>query len=232
MGLVWSFVHPLVLALVLWFVFTCGIRSAPVDDVPFHVWLFCGIFPWTFFSTAVSASCSSLLDKAHLVRQPDFCVALVPMATVLSTAIVHLLFVVILLAFAVAAGVSPAWHWLQLPYFMSELAFVATGLGWLVSSLHLFLRDTVQVVNVLLQLGFWLTPVFWHPSSMPRAFTRHLAYSPIAHVIAGYRTSLFGSGWFWQNPQGEVIFWAEAMLLFLGGLLVFRRLRPHFLDML
>ena len=154
------------------------------------------------------------------------------MATVLSNAIVHLLFVGILLAFALAAGIPPSWHWVQLSYYYAGLMVVSTGLGWFVSALHLFLRDTVQVVNVLLQLGFWLTPVFWHPSSMPHAFTRHLAYSPIAHVIAGYRTSLFGSGWFWQNPQEEVIFWTEAMLLSLGGLLVFRRLRPHFLDML
>ena len=232
MGVVWSVVHPLVMALVLWFVFSYGIRSAPVENIPFHVWLFCGIFPWTFFSEALSRSCTSLQEKSYLVKQPDFCVALVPTVSSLSTALVHLVFIAILLVFALASGVSPSWHWLQLAYYAAALLFLSFGLGWLVSSLQLFLRDTAQVVNVLLQLGFWLTPIFWQPDSMPSAFTRHLDFSPVAYVIAGYRQSLFGTGWFWQQPSLAAIFWVESLLVFFGGLLVFRRLRPHFLDMM
>ncbi len=232
MGAVWSFVHPLVMALVLWFVFTYGLRAAPVEDVPFHVWLFCGIFPWTFFSEALSRSCVSLQDKAYLIRQPDFCMALIPTVSAISSALVHLVFIAILFVFALSAGIAPSWHWLQFAYYAGSLLFLLVGLGWLVSSLHLFLRDTAQVVSVLLQLGFWLTPVFWHPDSMPREFTRHLDFSPVAYVIAGYRDSLFGSSWFWQQPRLAAIFWAEALLIFFGGLAVFRRLRPHFLDML
>lgn len=67
---------------------------------------------------------------------------------------------------------------------------------------------------------------------MPRAFTRHLAFSPIAYVIAGYRQSLFGTDWFRQKPGLAAIFWVETLLIFFGGILIFRRLRPHFLDML
>ena len=232
MGVVWSFVHPLVMALVLWFVFTFGIRAAPVEDVPFHVWLFCGIFPWTFFSEALSRSCVSLQEKSYLIKQPDFCVALIPTVSALSAALVHLVFLAILLAFALSAGIAPSWNWLQFAYYAGALLFLVVGLGWLLSSLHLFLRDTAQIVNVLLQLGFWLTPVFWHPDSMPREFTRHLDFSPVAYIIAGYRESLFGTGWFWQHPSLAAIFWLESLLVFFGGLAVFRRLRPHFLDML
>lgn len=231
-GAVWSVIHPLVMALVLWFVFAFGVRSAPIEDVPFHVWLFCGIFPWTYFSTAVSGACTSLQEQSYLVKQPDFCIAVVPIVRVFSTLLIHFAFLVILVVFALTAGIAPSIHWLQFLYYTGSLTILCIGFAWLVSSLHLFLRDTAQIVNVLLQLGFWLTPIFWNPENMPAMFTRHLALNPAAYIIAGYRASLFGTGWFWESPAAAGIFWAETIVVFAAGLFVFRRLRPQFLDLL
>lgn len=231
-GSIWAIIHPFVMALVLWYVFTFGVRSAPIEDVPFHVWLFCGLFPWTAFSTALSGACTSLQEQAYLVKQPDFCVALIPIVRVLSTALIHLAFLLILFGFALGAGIRPSLSWLQFLYYTPALILLSIGLGWLLSALQLFLRDTAQFVNVLLQLGFWLTPIFWNPAQMPAAFTRHLALSPIATLVAGYREALFGSAFFWQNPSLQTLFWIETLALFFGGLAIFRRLRPHFLDLL
>lgn len=232
LGLVWSFVHPLVMALVLWYVFSFGLRAQQVKDYPFVVWLFCGLFPWTFYSTAVSASCASLAEQSFLVKKTEFCIALIPIIKIGSALCIHAGFLLILGAFAVGHGVAPTWYWLQVPYYTAGLCALLVGTAWLVAALNLFLRDVAQVVNVLLQLGFWLTPIFWVPESMPAAFTRLLWLNPVAYVVEGYRFSILQRVGFWEDWPAAILFWAQALLLCAVGLVVFRRLRPHFADVL
>lgn len=232
LGLLWSYVHPLVMALVLWYVFAHGFRAQPVRDIPFAVWLFCGLFPWTFYNTAVGTCCGSLSEQSFLVKRTGFCVALIPMVKIASAFCIHLGFLAILAGFALANGVTPGLHWLQLPYYTLGLCVLLVGTGWLVSSLNLFLRDVAQGVNVLLQLGFWLTPVFWMPETMPVAFTRWLWLNPMAYLVEGYRNSVLHGAWFWQDGWGALRFWCQALGMGALGLGVFRRLRPHFADVL
>ncbi len=232
LGLLWSFVHPLVLALVLWYVFSFGLRAQQVSDAPFVVWLFCGLFPWTFYSTAVSACCASLAEQSFLVKKSGFCIALIPLVKIGSALCIHFGFLAILAVFALGHGVVPSWYWLQVLYYAACLCALLVGTGWLVAALNLFLRDVAQVVGVLLQMGFWLTPVFWVPENMPAAFTRWLWLNPVAYIVGGYRGSLLHGTGFWLSWDSALWFWGQVLLVGTLGLVVFRRLRPHFADVL
>lgn len=232
LGIIWAFIQPTVTVLIFWFVFQVGFKSVPVDDYPFVLWLTVAMVPWFFFSDAVLNGTNSIIDSAYLVKKVVFRVSLLPVIKLGSALFVHLFFIVFLLIMFLIYGYGLDLYILQLPYYLIAMIILIMGLNFITSSLIIFLKDVGQIVAMLLQFGFWLTPIFYSLTIVPEKFHFIYNYNPVFYITEGYRNSLVYKQWFWEEPQELVIFWVITIIVVLVGALLFRKLRPHFADVL
>ena len=95
-----------------------------------------------------------------------------------------------------------------------------------------FFKDIGQFVAIIIQFGFWLTPIFWAMKIVPDKYHSLIELNPMVYIIEGYRNSMIYHKWFWENLDMTIYFWGVAIVLFGLGSLTFRKLRPHFADVL
>jgi len=227
-GFVWAFIHPLLSAIILWFVFSHGFRGKEGES--YFLWLVSGLFPWQFVSLSMRGGTMSVIQHSFLVRKLAFRVEFLPFVKILSASFLHGAFVLILLVLAALSGFPPRLHALQILYYYFAATMLALGFAWVSSAVTVFVKDFAGVVEVLLQISFLATPIFWRPEILPEAWRPLIKLNPIYYIVSGYRESLLGSGWFFDRPIDALGFWILSGLLLVTGVLVFRRLRPVFAD--
>ncbi|MDE3166574.1 MAG: ABC transporter permease, partial [Acidobacteriota bacterium] len=190
-GWIWGLIHPLVLLLSWTFVFQFCMRLKPPPGVSsYPLFLFAGMLPWMLFSDTVQRCAPSLLDQANLITKTVFPAEIVPVSVFLSTLVSHLLALLLMVA-ATALWMNQVTVFLvMLPFYMLAVGLFAVGVGWIVSSLHVFLRDTAQVMSVVLTFWFWFTPIFIDESSFPARARFLLAANPLFYVVRAYRAVL------------------------------------------
>ena len=232
-GIVWAFVRPLMFIGVMWFVFSYGFRARPIEDgTPFILWLLSGMIPWFFFSDALSKSTNAIISNKFLIKKVAFRVSILPLVKILSSLIIHLVFVAILFLMFILYGYKPSWYWLQIPYFIFSMIILLLGLGWLLSSIRVFVKDINEFIAVIIQFGFWLTPIFWSIKMIPQKYQYIIQLNPVYYIIEGFRDSLIYHIWIWEKVYLTLYFWVVALVFFIVGAIVFKRLRPHFGDVL
>lgn len=232
LGSFWVFVLPLINLSIMWFAFEFGLKAKEQNGMPFILWLVSGMVPWTFFSEAVSASTGSIIEKSYLVKKVVFNVELLPIVKVAASATLFLFLMIVMVAIFSVYGIYPNIYWVQVPYYMTCLFFLIFGISWFTSSIVVFYRDLGQVISVLLQVGFWLTPIFWSPKILPKQFSFITFLNPMNYIITGFRDSFMFDNWFWENPMSTVYFWSVVTFFWIVGSCLFRKLRPHFADVL
>lgn len=232
LGILWAFAHPTVYILLLWFVFQFAFKSQPVADVPFVLWLMSGIIPWFFFSDSTGSAANAILENAFLVRKMSFSLGMLPIVKILSALAIHLFFFAFLVVMLLLYGFTPSLYWLQAFYYLVATVIFVLGLSWLTSSVVVFLRDLGQLVSITLQFLFWTTPIFWSITLVPPRFQQLLKLNPIVYLTQGYRESFVLNVWFWEHWLQTIYFWGVTGALLVTGAVVFRRLRPHFADVL
>src|SRR6266567_4137642 len=158
-GWIWGLIHPLVLLLSWVFVFQILLQQkAPAGENSYALFVFAGMLPWLLFSETVQRSAPSLLDQANLITKTVFPAEIVPVSVFLSTLISHLLALALIVAAELwLKQISP--FLLLLPLYMFAIGLFAVGIGWIVASLHVFLRDTAQMLSVVLTMWFWAAPI-------------------------------------------------------------------------
>ena len=232
LGVVWAFLQPLLTILVIWFVFQVGFKSTPVENVPFIVWYIPAFLSWNYFSESVSQSTNSLLEYSYLLKKVNFNVTVIPLIKVVSAAIIHGGFIIFIVIVNLIYGRVPTVYYLQMIYYFFCAFCLSASLGWLLSSIAIFIKDVANIVAVVLQIGFWMTPLFWDPSAMDSLIRSLLKLNPMYYVCMGYREAVVGDTWFWQHPIQTVYFWTLVVVCFIGGSKLFVRLKPQFDDVL
>ncbi len=239
LGIVWAFIQPVITILVYWFVFEKGFKPAAIhnaagDQVPYVLWLIAGMVPWFFFSDALSGGTRALLDYSYLVKKVVFQIDALPIVKVISAVCVHLFFVAFAVFLYVLYGYVPDFYTLQIVYYSVGLLLFATGLVYLTSAVVVFFRDLNQVINIVLQVGVWVTPIMWDMEKMEigTAFKAVLKLNPLYYIVQGYRDALIGKTAFWEKPGQTAYFWAVTLACFWLGSYVFQKLRMHFADVL
>jgi lipopolysaccharide transport system permease protein/teichoic acid transport system permease protein len=232
LGFVWSFIHPIIISLVLWVVFQMGFKTGPVLDAPFVLWLLCGLYPWFFFSEALINATNSVRQYDFLVKKMVFRVSFLPLIKIISSLLIHLFFILVILCFMAAYARIPHIHFIQIVYYLFCQIILLTGIGWLTSAINVFLKDTAQFITVLLSIGFWAMPILWDLSMIPDRFRILIKLNPVFYIINGYRETFLYHVWFWHHWQWTLYFWSVTGLLFVIGALIFNRLRIHFADVL
>ncbi len=232
LGFIWTFIQPLAMVLILWAVFTVAFRVPDAEGVPFSFYLLTGIAGWNFFSESLGAATGVFHEYAFMVKKVNFEIAILPLVKILSCLIVHVIFLLVVMALLLAGGCRFSPCWLQTAYYVFAMSAFLAGLCWITSSINVFTRDVAQVVNILLQFGFWLTPVVWNPIMVPEQYRWILKLNPLFYIIEGYRASLVYQVPFWRDLRWTIYFWAVTLVVLFLGIVVFRRLKPHFADVL
>jgi lipopolysaccharide transport system permease protein len=231
-GFLWSVIHPLVLLVSYTFVFTQVFPQALGPEFGtgnFPIFLFCGILPWLLFQDTVIRNCSVITDNAPLITKTIIPAEILPISITISNLIHHLIGLAILLAAMLMFSdihLSALWILIYMPI----LVMLAQGLGWIVAGLHVFLRDTIQALQILMFLWFWFTPILYPAERVPEGFRFLVNLNPVAILVTGYRNSLLHL----NQPnflQIAIVLVISAAIFLLGGLL-FRQTKPAFPDVL
>jgi len=232
LGLIWAFAQPVATIGILWFVFEFGFKSQPAGNYPFMLWLMSGMIPWFYLNDSISSATTSIVDKSFLVKKVVFRVGILPIIKILSALVIHLFFIVILFIMFALYGFTPHLYTIQVLYYLFAAIILTLGLSWITSSLMVFLKDVGQIIGILLQFGFWLTPIFWQVSMLPEEYRPFIILNPFYYITEGYRDSFVNKVWFWEHGALTIYFWCVTAIVFIVGALIFRRLKPHFADVL
>jgi len=232
-GWIWGLIHPLVLLVSWWFVFGRLLQfklppSAVTDNYP--LFLFAGMLPWLLFSDTVQRSATCLLDQANLITKTVFPSEIVPVSVFLSSVVSHCLALGLVIA---AAGVmlnKISVFLLLLPVYVLAIGLLAVGVGWIVASLHVFQRDTAQVLAVILQFWFWLTPIFLTEDRYTGKAHWLLVANPLYYIVRSYRFLLLTSRF--PDLVDLAVATAYGVAAFLLGGLFFRYMKRGFADVL
>ena len=232
LGFFWTLINPLITIFIFWLVFSVGFRLKPKHNVPFVVYFTAGLAIWNTFSEIVQNATSSIVGNVPLVKKVVFPLSVLPLVKVVASCVTHLVFLVVLFCLILLYGMPMSFYWLQTFYYFVAMCVLALGVGWIVSSVNVFARDTKQVVQLLLLFGFYLTPIFWDMDIMPKQVQFFLEMNPMFYIVQGYRESFLYFVPFWYHWQMTLYFWGVALLIFAVGATIFLRLRPHFADVL
>ncbi|WP_178382305.1 ABC transporter permease, partial [Paenibacillus sp. P3E] len=106
------------------------------------------------------------------------------------------------------------------------------GISWITSSVVLFFKDTAQLVIMFVQFGFWLTPIFYSINTIPERYRFLLKINPMYYITDGYRRIFIYHQWFWQDMKLTIYFWIVTLILLFTGYFLYRKLKPHFADVI
>ncbi|WP_294153890.1 ABC transporter permease [uncultured Selenomonas sp.] len=232
LGILWAFIQPTISVLIFWFVFQVGFKSMPVAGFPFVLWLCCGMFPWFFFTDAWGSATNAIIANSFLVKKVVFRVSLLPIIQIMSALVVNLFFVGVLFLMFGIYGYPPSIYNVQVFYYLGAMICLVFGLSLMTSSLMVFLKDVGQFVSMFIQFGFWATPIFWNLEMIPQWLRWIFKINPVYYIVEGYRASFIYHRWFWELGFVNLSFWIETGAIMLLGAYLFKKLRPHFADVL
>jgi lipopolysaccharide transport system permease protein len=226
LGFFWSFVNPLLLLLIYTFVFTIAMPGARGESIePYGLFLFCGILPWTWFSSSLLESSNVLIAGGNLIRKVVFPAEVLPIVTVLA-GLAHFAFgLPILAAFLVYYRVPiVALDLLWFPVVVLVQLVLTLGLALLVSALTVHYRDVRDLLQNLLTVWFFATPIIYPLWNAPERWRRLLELNPFTHLAVAYQEILFRPGPFTGFPRLLAV-GAVSLVVCAFGYFVFDRLR-------
>lgn len=232
LGKIWLFFNPLITILVMWFVFSIGFRTQPVEGVPFVVWISCGMIVWMFFSESITSMTNSLNEYNFMLKQMQFRAEIIPILKIFSSTVVFIFLNIALLIVSLFYNFKINIYLFQLIYYYICLVYLITGLGLIFSSLRVFIKDISEVVGTLLQLGFWYTPIFWNLNLVSKEYRIFFEINPIYYIIQGYRDTYIYKIWFWEKPREMMVFFIISTIIFVIGKFIFTKLKQQFNDVL
>ena len=239
-GVVWAFVQPMITILLYWFIFEFGLHQRASDlrtgvEIPFVLWLMAGLVPWFYFQEAMNGGTGVLVEYSYLVKKVVFGIDVLPTVKLISALFTHLFFIVFAVVVFSCMGYLPDLYVLQVVYYSFCMVVLVMGLIYATSAVNVFFRDMKEVVGIVLQIGMWVTPIMWNFEAMtqiPGWALVILRFNPMYYVVTGYRDALVNKIGFWEHPVETAVFWIITLVLFVLGTRVFRRLQPHFADVL
>lgn len=225
-GYAWVLLNPLAQLFVYSFVFSMVFRF-PTNNIPYPIFLFAALLPWTFFQSSIMAGTMSLVENASLLRKVVFPREIIPYSVIIAK-IVDLLFSsFVFILFVLIYQVSLSSTTLMiLPIFLIQLMLM-TGLSLLLSSFNLFYRDIQYLTNLLLMLWMYMTPIVYPLSMVPEKYVWLYKLNPMVGVMEGYRSALFGYPF-----ELSIIMWSAITsgFIFVLGYVLFKKTEKVFAD--
>jgi lipopolysaccharide transport system permease protein len=231
LGAVWAVLQPLA-TMAAFAVFLGRVASSPDAAIPYPLYVFAGLLPWTFFTSAVGAAAGSVVGNQNLITKVYFPRLLVPLGPVVAASVDFLVAFVLLLVMMPFFGTAPHWQMLALPFVFLVLMAMAAGLGILLSALTVAYRDFKSVVPLALQMWMFATPAIFLQDLEHRFgddALQLLSLNPLHGIIVNFRAAALGSDF---DLPALAVSALAAMGLLLFGCFYFRRVERGFADII
>ncbi len=227
LGALWAILQPL-LTMVVFSLFFGKLASMPSDGVPYPIFSFAALVPWTFFANALAASSNSLVGSANLLRKIYFPRLIIPLGAVFAGVVDFFLAFLVLLGMMAAYGIMPTANIVWLPFLLILSVAAALAVGLWLSALNVEYRDVRHTVPFLVQLWLFATPIAYPSSLLAEKWRIIYALNPMVGVVDGFRWALLDT----ETMPGPTLLASSSatLVLLVAGLLYFRRMERTFAD--
>lgn len=228
LGALWAVIQPF-MTMVVFSIFFGKLGGIPSDGVPYPIFVYAALVPWTFFANALSESSTSLVGNSNLLRKVYFPRLIIPLSSVVSGLIDFAIAFAVLLGMMAWYGIAPTPNVVWLPALMLLAVTTALGAGLWLSALNVEFRDVKYVIPFLTQFWMLASPIAYPSSLLPEPWRALYGLNPMAGVVEGFRWALLGTG----TAPGPVVAVSAlaAVVLCAGGLFYFRRMERTFADL-
>ncbi len=227
LGFTWALIRPVASMIVFSVVFG-KLAKVPSDGIPYPIFAYTALMPWTYFSQSLTKSTDSLVQQASVISKIYFPRLIIPMAPVLAGLLDFCLSFLVFFILMFVYHVQPTWNVFYIPLLVLIMVLTASGLGMWMSALGIQYRDVRQAMIFIVQLLMYASPVVWPISIIPLKYRMIYGIYPMACVLEGFRAALIG-----RHPMpwdliavGSVF----AIFLFITGALYFQRMEKNFAD--
>ncbi len=228
LGVAWAIIQPLV-TMLIFTLFFGRLAGVPSDNIPYPIFAYAGLLPWTFFSNAISNSGNSLVGSANLITKVYFPRMIIPGAAVLAGLVDFAIAFVILVLLMIYYGVIVTWTVLMFPVLLLLTALLGLGVGMWLSALNVKYRDVRFALPFIIQLWMFVSPVIYPASFLPPQVRWLLWLNPMTGIIEGYRSSLFGRQFNWTALAASTVITLAALIY---SSFTFRRMEKTFADII
>lgn len=228
LGVLWAVIQP-VMTMVVFTIFFGRLAKMPSDGLPYPIFVYAALLPWTFFANAIATSGNSLVGSAQLVSKVYFPRLIIPLASVGAGLIDFAISAVILLLLMLYYGIGWSLNLLAVPLLVPLVIFTALGVGTLLSALTVAYRDFRYVIPFLVQLWLFATPVIYPASLVPEGWRWLVFLNPMAGIIEGFRSAFLDRPF---DLASLAISTAVALLIFLAGVFYFEKVERRFADII
>ncbi len=225
LGVLWSFLNPLLSVLVYAIVFPYIMR---VKVENYLIYLITGIIPWTFFTSSINMGMNSVLYNSNIIKKVYFPRIILPISSVTSCLVNFLISCIIILVFCLGSGVGISIHLLWLPIIAIIQYILQLGLAFILSAIEIYMRDIEHIVNFLISMLFYATPILYTPDTFQGDLTILLKLNPLTYLMSAYRNIFF----YHQNPsiKGLGLVLTISLVFFFVGYFIFEKLQKGFAE--
>ncbi|WP_411843699.1 ABC transporter permease [Salinicoccus sp. HZC-1] len=235
LGLFWNILQPAMQVLLYYVVFGLGLRGerGDVGDLPFIVHLISGLFPWLYISSGINAASGAIQSQISLVTKMKF-----PSSTLISVSIVNslvnlIITTTILLVISIINGYSSPIHYFSFFYFVFASVALISSFGLIMSTLVILVRDMKNVLQNVIRMFFFLTPIFWSIAEANALMHTISSFNPMAYLVMNYRTAFVLEGTpLYGDMSDHIYFWSITLFLFYVGVNIHYRFRDKLVDYL
>lgn len=229
LGAAWAIIQPF-FTMVVFSLFFGRLAQVPSDGLPYPIFSYAALVPWTFFATALTQASNSLVANSNMVKKIYFPRLTLPVATVFAGIVDFLLAFIVLLGMMWYYGVTPTINIIWVPLFLLLAMVVSLGISLWLSAMNTQFRDVHYTIPFITQAWLFMTPIAYPSSLLSEPWHTLYGLNPMAGVVEGFRWALLGS----NTPPGPMtaVSAVVAVILFIGGAFYFRRMEQSFADVL
>ena len=234
LGWAWAIIKPLVTIFVFWFAFTFGLRAAGSEaGYPFVLWLIAGFVPWFFMNEMITQGAACIRKNAHMVTKMKFPISVIPTFTSISKLVVHLFLVTIMIGLFLITGHLPDIYYLELPIYMFMMFIFFDFWALFAGMLSALSKDFMNLVNAFVTALFWLSGIMYNIDDMIKGPVRFiLRFNPVTTIAQGYRNVFIYKIWIWDRPVDLLCYLCTLVLMILGALWAYKKLKKEIPDVL
>lgn len=225
LGVVWSFLNPLLMLVVYSVVFPYILR---VEVENYTMYMMIALIPWNFFTGSITSGVGSIVREGNILKKVYFPREIIPISVVTSALVNFLITCIIMFLFIIFTGLGFSWHLLLFPIIVLIQYIITLAFTFVLSAITVYVRDVDHFVNIILLLAFYVTPIVYDPSLLPAKFNWTLLVNPMAGLISAYRDILY----YHTLPDFNILlmWFLIGIMLIIIGYIIFKKLEKNFAE--